>query len=113
MIDLADVVRPVDAYAPEDPKRKDNGPRVTIDAQNAAQGLGKLAVAIVNLLHELLERQAMRRMDNGTLSDEQIERLGECLMKQSEAIDVLCHTFKISRDGLYLDLGSLGKLVSR
>jgi hypothetical protein len=108
MIDIADVVRPIEH---SDSGHRPAGPRVTIDAKNAAQGLGKLAVAIVNLLHELLERQAMRRMDNGTLTEIQIERLGECLMKQSEAIDSLCVAFEISRDELNLDLGPLGKLV--
>lgn len=108
MIDLADVVRPIER---SDTPHRPTGPRVTIDAKNAAQGLGKLAVAIVNLLHELLERQAMRRMDNGTLTETQVERLGECLMKQSEAIDALCIAFEISRDELSLDLGPLGKLV--
>jgi hypothetical protein len=109
MIDLAEFVRPVDANSTTAKPSSDG--RVVIDAKNAAQGLGKLAVAIVNLLHELLERQAMRRMDNGTLTDEQIERLGDCLMKQSEAIDVLCQTFEISRHELNLDLGPLGKLI--
>ena len=85
--------------------------RVELNAENAASGLGKLAVAIVNLLHELLERQAIRRMDNGSLSDQEIERLGECLMKQSEAIDSLCIAFGIGRDELNLDLGPLGKLI--
>ena len=85
--------------------------RITLDADNAAAGLGRLAVAIVNLLHELLERQAIRRMENGTITDEQAERLGICLMKQSEAIDELCLAFGISRSDLELDLGPLGKLV--
>jgi hypothetical protein len=86
-------------------------PRLELDAENAAKGIGQLALAIVNLLHELLERQALRRMDNGTLTDEQIENLGNCLMKQSEAIDQLCEAFEISRDELNLDLGPLGTLV--
>ncbi len=71
------------------------GPRIELNAENAAKGLGRLAVAIVNLLHELLERQAIRRMDNGTLTAVQIEQLGECLMQQSLAIDQLCTTFAL------------------
>jgi hypothetical protein len=86
-------------------------PRLDLDPENAAKGIGQLALAIVNLLHELLERQAIRRMDNGTLTDEQIECLGSCLMKQSEAIDQLCEAFEIDRVDLNLDLGPLGTLV--
>ncbi len=85
--------------------------RVEINAENAANGLGRLAIAIVNLIHELLERQAIRRMDNGTLTEDQIDRLGECLMKQSEAIDTLCEAFGVKRHELNLDLGPLGKLL--
>lgn len=85
--------------------------RVELNAENAATGLGRLAVTLVNLLHELLERQAIRRMENGTLTDAQIESLGDCLMKQSEAIDTLCLAFGIGRDDLNLDLGPLGKLI--
>lgn len=85
--------------------------RVELNAENAANGLGRLAVTIVNLLHELLERQAIRRMENGTLTDEEIERVGDCLMKQSEAIDSLCKAFGIGRDDLNMDLGPLGKLL--
>ncbi len=85
--------------------------RIELNAENAAKGLGRLAVAIVNLLHELLERQAIRRMDNGSLTDEQVEALGECLMQQSLAIDQLCTTFGLTRQDLNLDLGPLGKLL--
>ena len=87
------------------------GRRVELNAENAAKGLGRLAVTIVNLLHELLERQAIRRMENGSLTDQEVERLGECLMLQSEAIDTLCAAFGIGRDDLNLDLGPLGKLM--
>jgi hypothetical protein len=85
--------------------------RVELDGSNAALGLGRLAVAIVNLLPELLERQAIRRMDQGTLNDDEIEKVGECLMQQSEAIDQLCGVFGIARSELNLDLGPLGKLI--
>jgi hypothetical protein len=88
-----------------------SGRRVELNAENAANGLGRLAVTIVNLLHELLERQAIRRMENGTLTDQEVDRLGACLMKQSEAIDMLCVAFGIGREDLNLDLGPLGKLI--
>lgn len=95
-----------DEFAKNTPNR-----RVELDAQNAAVGIGRLAVAIVNLLHELLERQTIRRMENGTLTDAEIENVGDCLMKQSDAIDQLCKLFGIKRSELNLDLGPLGKLI--
>lgn len=85
--------------------------RVELNAENAATGLGRLAVTVINLLHELLERQAIRRMENGTLTDQEVDRLGDCLMQQSQAIDELCLAFGIGRDELNLDLGPLGRLI--
>ncbi len=84
---------------------------LAIDAENAAHSIGCLAMAIVNLLHELLERQAIRRMENGTLAAADIERVGYCLMKQAEAIDTLCARMGIDKAELNLDLGPLGKLI--
>ncbi len=94
----------------EPSESKAAAPRLNLDASNAALGLGRLAVALVNLLHELLERQAVRRMERGCLSDEQVEQVGYCLMQQSLAIDELCKAFGIKREELNLDLGPLGKL---
>lgn len=111
MIDLQDVIQTLDGAHESSAPRSPAGPRLQLDSENAAAGLGRLAVAIVNLLHELLERQAIRRMENGTLTAAQVERLGQCLMKQSDAIDELCEAFDITREDLNLDLGPLGKLV--
>ena len=108
MVDLDQIVQPID-FAGQTNQHAEGCFR--IDAEDAAKGLGRLAVAIVNLLHELLERQAIRRIENGTVTDEQAEELGACLMKQSEAIDQLCDSFGIKRDDLNLDLGPLGNLV--
>jgi hypothetical protein len=85
--------------------------KIEINGSDAAKGLGRLAVAIVNLLHELLERQAIRRMENGTLTDDEIDRVGDCLMNQSEAIESLCVAFGLSKKDLSIDLGPLGKLI--
>jgi len=111
VIEIFDVLDGAKATSHRTERNASIGPRIELDAENAAKGIGQLALAIVNLLHELLERQAIRRMDNGTLSDEQIDNLGHCLMKQSEAIDQLCEAFEISRSELNLDLGPLGSLV--
>ncbi len=85
-------------------------PHIALTAENAAASLGKLAVAIINLLHELLERQAIRRMENGTLTPQEVENVGLCLMKQAEAIELLCQQFNVKKDELNLDLGPLGRL---
>jgi len=56
-------------------------PRINVSDDDVKSGLGRLVLALVRLLHELLERQAIRRMDSGTLADDEIERLGLALMK--------------------------------
>lgn len=53
--------------------------RIEIDAEDAGRGLGQLVVAVLQVLHELLERQAIRRVDDGTLTASQIELLGRTL----------------------------------
>jgi hypothetical protein len=75
------------------------------------KGLGQLVLTLVKLLHETMERQAIRRMDSGSLSDEQVERLGHTLMLQSQEISRLAKDFGVSESELNLDLGPLGKLM--
>jgi hypothetical protein len=58
----------------------DRSPRVSADADQLGQGLGRLVLAVLQLVRDLLERQALRRVDSGSLDDEQIERLGRALM---------------------------------
>lgn len=84
--------------------------RVELDCARVKNGLAKLVLTLVKLLHELLERQAVRRMESGSLSEDAVERLGLTLMKQSEQIDELRRTFALSEDDLNLDLGPLGRL---
>ena len=73
-------------------------------------GLGRLVLVLVKLLHELLERQVMRRIDTKTLSEEEIERVGLALLAQSEQIEVLRRLFDLEEEDLNLDLGPVGKL---
>jgi hypothetical protein len=84
--------------------------RVELDPEQVKNGLGQLVLTVVKLLHELLERQALRRIDAGSLTEEQIERLGFTLMRQSEEIDRLRHEFGLEEKDLNLDLGPLGTL---
>jgi hypothetical protein len=65
---------------------------------------------VIELLRRVLEHQAVRRMDGGTLSDEQIERLGLALLRLNERMDELKETFGLTDDDLSIDLGPLGEL---
>lgn len=84
--------------------------RIDIDPERVQQGLGQLVLTLVKLVHVLLERQAIRRMDGGDLSDDEIEQLGLALMRQADEIDRLCRFLGLEDKDLNLDLGPLGKL---
>ncbi|SMC70930.1 Gas vesicle protein K [Desulfocicer vacuolatum DSM 3385] len=85
--------------------------RLKIDEENIKNGLAQLVMTLIKLLHELLERQAIRRIESGSLDDDQIERLGLTLMQQCEEIDRLRKLFDLEEEDLNLDLGPLGKLL--
>ncbi len=85
--------------------------KINLDADNVKNSLGQLVLTLVKLLHELLERQAIRRIDSGSLTDQEIERLGYTLMRQSEEIDRLRKSFGLEERDLNLDLGPLGRLL--
>jgi len=85
--------------------------RLELDPEQVKNGLGQLVLTVIKLLHELMEKQALRRIDAGSLTDEEIERLGFTLMRQAEEIDRLRKEFKLEEEDLNLDLGPLGKLL--
>lgn len=85
--------------------------RLNLDASKTKNGIAQLVLALIKFLHELLERQAVHRMEAGTLSDAQIERLGLALMKQAQELERLREEFGLEEEDLNLDLGPLGKLV--
>lgn len=85
--------------------------RLDIDQEKVKNGLGQLVLTLVKLLHELLERQALKRIDAGGLDEEEIERLGVTLMQQAEEIDKLRKLFNLEEDDLNIDLGPLGRLL--
>lgn len=85
--------------------------RLSLEEGKLKNGLGQLVLTLVKLLHELLEKQAIRRMEGGSLGDEEIERLGTALMRQSEEIERLRLEFGLTEEDLNLDLGPLGKLL--
>jgi hypothetical protein len=87
------------------------GGRLELDRDSTRNGLGRLVLTLVRLLHELLEKQAIRRMDSGSLTEDQIEQVGLTLMRQAEEIDRLRKEFGLEEKDLNLDLGPLGRLV--
>ena len=92
------------------PAPQPSGTRLDLDGERVRNGLAQLVLTLVKLLHDLLERQAVRRMDSGTLSEEEIERLGLTLMRQAEELERVREIFGLEDRELNLDLGPLGKL---
>jgi Gas vesicle protein K len=109
---LSDFARIMQSSAPW-PDRSSDGPtaRINLDQDNLKNSLGQLVLTLVKLLHELLERQGIRRIEAGSLTDDQIERLGLTLMKQAQEIDRLRQEFGLEEEDLNLDLGPLGQLL--
>jgi hypothetical protein len=85
--------------------------RVSADPENVERGLAALVLTVVELLRQLMERQALRRVEAGGLDDETIERLGRTLMALEQRMDELKETFGLDDDDLNLDLGPLGRLL--
>jgi hypothetical protein len=87
--------------------------RLEVDPDRSAHGLTTLVLAIVELLRQLMERQALRRMDYGDLSADQLENLGATLMALEEQMARLREQFGLTEEDLNLDLGPLGSLLPR
>jgi hypothetical protein len=85
--------------------------RIDCTPENVEQGLARLVLSLIELLRQLLERQAIRRMEGGSLSEEQIEQMGEALMKLEAKIHELAAHFGLTPADLNLDLGPLGRLM--
>lgn len=85
--------------------------RVDVDPEGVEQGLAKLVLTLVEFLRQLLERQAVRRMDGGTLTDDEIERVGLALMRLEAKVREIAVAFGLDPDDLNLGLGPIGKLL--
>ena len=85
--------------------------RLNADPEGLEKGLAQLVLTLVELLRELMERQALRRIEAGTLSDEEVERLGSTFMALSERMDELKEVFGLTDEDLNLNLGPLGNLL--
>jgi NTP pyrophosphatase (non-canonical NTP hydrolase) len=84
--------------------------RINADPEHVEQGLARLVLTVIELLREVLEHQAIRRMDGGTLTDEEVERVGMALLKLSQRMGELKEIFGLTDDDLNIDLGPLGRL---
>lgn len=102
----------VDKFAQELDKVKDALPRkINADPQKVERGLVKLVLTLIELIRKLLEKQAMRRIEGGSLTDEEIERMGETFMKLENKMEELKGVFGITDEDLNINLGPLGDLV--
>ncbi len=89
-------------------------PRIDSDPESVERGgLVTLVLTLVELLRQLMERQALRRVDQGDLSDEQVERIGTTLMLLEQRMDELREHFGLTPEDLNIDLGPLGTLLPR
>jgi len=102
---VAEIQRELNSLAGVSPQRIDCSP------ESVEQGLAKLVLGLIELLRKLLERQAIRRMEGGSLTDEEIERMGQALMLLERKIAELAGQFGLNPRDLNLDLGPLGSLL--
>lgn len=79
--------------------------QVQLGGDAPANGLARLVLTLVKLLHDVLEKQAIRRMDSGRLTAEEVEQVGQTLKRQAEEIDHLCDVFGLEEDDLDLPIG--------
>ena len=85
--------------------------RLNADPERAEKGLAQLVLTVVELLRQVMERQALRRIEGGSLDDEQVERLGLALMRLEERMEELKREFELEDEDLNLRLGPLGDLL--
>ena len=86
-------------------------PRWNADPDDVRRSVAKLVLTLVDAIRQLLERQAIRRMEHETLTDEETEAIGLALMRLEEAVRDIGAQFGLEPEDLSLDVGPLGKLV--
>jgi hypothetical protein len=87
------------------------GKRLATDENDIEAGVAKLVLTLVEFIRQVLEHQAIRRMEGGSLSDEEVERLGLALMRLQEKLEELKSAFGLQDEDLNVDLGPLGRLL--
>lgn len=84
--------------------------RINADPERVEQGLARLVLTLIEVVRKVLEHQAVRRMDGGGLTSEEVERLGLALLRLDERMQELKETFGLTDEDLRIDLGPLGHL---
>ncbi len=92
-------------------QRPEKSGKIELDPEGAEEGLAQLVLTVIELLRQLVERQALRRVDGGNLTEEEIEQLGVALMNLDVKMDELKEVFNLVDDDLNIDLGPLGNLL--
>ncbi len=87
------------------------GRRIEARPENIDQGLARLVLTLIEFIRQLLEHQAVRRMEGGGLTDPQVEELGLALLRLRERLDEIKDVFGLSGEELNIDLGPLGRLL--
>ena len=85
--------------------------RIDANPEDIETGLARLVLTVVELLRQVMEHQAVRRMEGGGLSDDEIERLGLSLMRLQERLEDIKTAFGLEGEELNIDLGPLGRLL--
>ena len=85
--------------------------RLNTDQDKVDQGLAKLVLTIVDLLRRIMEHEALRRIEGDTLTEDEIERMGQTFQKLEEKMTEMCEYFGLEQEDLNLDLGPLGNLM--
>lgn len=97
--------------APEEVKGDTFPERINLDPKNVEKGLAKLVLTLVELIRKLLEKQALTRVQGGSLSAEEVENIGKALMKLENKMQELKQLFGLKDEDLNIRLGPLGDLM--
>ena len=92
-------------------EKRVEAPRWNADPEDVQRSVARLVLALVEFLRKLLEKQAIRRMEGGTLTPEETEAVGQALMKLEETVKDIAARFGLTLEELNLDLGPLGRLI--
>lgn len=86
-------------------------PRISLDPENVKRGLGQLVLTVIELLRQLMEKQALQRVEGGSLTEEEVENLGKTFLELDHQMKWLMEEFDLTAEDINLDLGPLGKLL--
>ena len=101
----------IDAIREQIERAGAGAPRWNADPEDVRRSVMKLVLTLVELIRQILERQAIRRMENDTLTAEETEKVGLALMRLQDTVVDLAAQFEIDPSELNLDLGPVGKLL--